>query len=193
MPTSVSATTGARANVAPSFLDLADPGDRVVSTNTFSKSWLMTGWRLGWIAAPRELIADLAKLVEYNTSCAPPFVQRAGVVAVTRGEQVIARTVLRLREARDASACIAVGDCRASRRWRRPARCTRSSAWRISPTASTSASVSSPRPAWASPRASRSAPRARVSSAGASRRARRVSPTASIACDDSWRVPQGAT
>ena len=90
------------ANVAPSFLDLADPGDRVVSTNTFSKSWLMTGWRLGWIAAPRALISDLATLVEYNTSCAPPFVQRAGVVAVTRGDAVIARTVLRLREARDA-------------------------------------------------------------------------------------------
>jgi aspartate/methionine/tyrosine aminotransferase len=90
------------ANAAPSFLDLADPNERVVSTNTFSKSWLMTGWRLGWIAAPRELVSDLAKLVEYNTSCAPPFVQRAGVVAVTRGDEVIARTVLRLREARDA-------------------------------------------------------------------------------------------
>ena len=88
-------------NVAPSFLDLADPDDRVVSTNTFSKSWLMTGWRLGWIAAPRALILDLAKLVEYNTSCAPPFVQRAGVVAVTRGEDVIARSVARLRAARD--------------------------------------------------------------------------------------------
>ena len=88
--------------MAPSFLDLADPDERVVSTNTFSKSWLMTGWRLGWIAAPRELVADLATLVEYNTSCAPPFVQRAGVVAVTRGEEVIAHTVARLREARDA-------------------------------------------------------------------------------------------
>src|SRR5579859_5522940 len=41
--------------VAPSFLDLADAQDRLVSTNTFSKSWLMTGWRLGWIVAPREL------------------------------------------------------------------------------------------------------------------------------------------
>ena len=87
--------------LAPSFLDLAHPDDRVVSTNTFSKSWLMTGWRLGWIVAPPALIPDLAKLVEYNTSCAPPFVQRAGVVAVERGEPVIAHTVLRLRHARD--------------------------------------------------------------------------------------------
>jgi aspartate/methionine/tyrosine aminotransferase len=86
---------------APSFLDLVEPEDRIVSTNTFSKSWLMTGWRLGWIVAPEELISDLAKLLEYNTSCAPPFVQRAGVVAVTQGEEVVARTVERFRRARD--------------------------------------------------------------------------------------------
>lgn len=86
---------------APSFLDLAQPDERVISTNTFSKSWLMTGWRLGWIVAPPALVPDLAKLLEYNTSCAPPFVQRAGVVAVERGEPVIAHTVQRLRQARD--------------------------------------------------------------------------------------------
>lgn len=86
---------------APSFLDLADPLDRVVQTNTFSKSWLMTGWRLGWIAAPRPLVDALATLVEYNTSCAPGFVQRAGLKAVTEGEPVIARTVARFRDARD--------------------------------------------------------------------------------------------
>jgi aspartate/methionine/tyrosine aminotransferase len=86
---------------APSFLDLADTTDRIVSTNTFSKSWLMTGWRLGWIVAPRELVPDLAKLLEYNTSCAPMFVQRAGVAAITRGESVVAHTVERFRHARD--------------------------------------------------------------------------------------------
>jgi aspartate/methionine/tyrosine aminotransferase len=86
---------------APSFLDLGEPEDRLVSTNTFSKSWLMTGWRLGWIVAPEELISDIAKLLEYNTSCAPPFVQRAGVVAITQGEEVVAHTVERFRRARD--------------------------------------------------------------------------------------------
>ena len=64
--------------VAPSFLDLCEPDDRVVSANTFSKTWLMPGWRLGWLVVPRELTADLGKLIEYNTSCAPVFVQRAG-------------------------------------------------------------------------------------------------------------------
>jgi aspartate/methionine/tyrosine aminotransferase len=86
---------------APSFLDISDDHDRVVSTNTFSKSWLMTGWRLGWIVAPRELMADLGTLLEYNTSCAPGFVQRAGITAIRDGEPVIARTLERFRRARD--------------------------------------------------------------------------------------------
>jgi aspartate/methionine/tyrosine aminotransferase len=88
-------------NVAPSFLDVCDPHDRIVSTNTFSKSWLMTGFRLGWIAAPQAIVAQLPKLIEYNTSCAPQFVQRAGTVAITQGEEVVARTVARFRMARD--------------------------------------------------------------------------------------------
>ena len=53
------------------------------------------------ILAPEALVPDLAKLVEYNTSCAPPFVQRAGVAAVTKGDDVIARTLARYRQARD--------------------------------------------------------------------------------------------
>jgi aspartate/methionine/tyrosine aminotransferase len=89
------------ASCAPSFLDIAGPDDRVVSTNSFSKSWLMTGWRLGWIVAPEPLMADLGKLIEYNTSCAPGFVQRAGIVAVERGDEIITRTVARYQAARD--------------------------------------------------------------------------------------------
>jgi aspartate/methionine/tyrosine aminotransferase len=87
--------------IAPSFLRISDAQDRLISTNTFSKSWLMTGWRLGWLAMPRALTADLGKLIEYNTSCAPVFVQRAGLAAVRDGEPVIARTLGRLRKARD--------------------------------------------------------------------------------------------
>jgi aspartate/methionine/tyrosine aminotransferase len=87
--------------VAPSFLDIADDRDRVISANTFSKTWLMPGWRLGWLVVPRELAADLAKLIEFNTSCVPVFVQRAGTAALKEGEPVIARTVERFRRARD--------------------------------------------------------------------------------------------
>lgn len=74
---------------APSFLPLADPDDRLISTNSFSKAWLMTGWRLGWIAAPKALHADLGKLLEYNTSCAPDFVQAGGIAALQEGEPYV--------------------------------------------------------------------------------------------------------
>jgi aspartate/methionine/tyrosine aminotransferase len=87
--------------VAPSFLEIADPEDRLVSANTFSKSWLMTGWRLGWLVIPSALNADLGKLLEYNTSCAPVFVQRAGIAALKEGEPVVAHTLQRFRAARD--------------------------------------------------------------------------------------------
>jgi aspartate/methionine/tyrosine aminotransferase len=87
--------------IAPSFLAAADPEDRVVSTNTFSKAWLMTGWRLGWIVMPRELTANMGVLIEYNTSCAPAFVQRAGMVALEQGEETARRLNTRLRKARD--------------------------------------------------------------------------------------------
>jgi aspartate/methionine/tyrosine aminotransferase len=86
---------------APSFLDLSSPSDRIVSTNSFSKAWLMTGWRLGWIVAPGALLPDLGKLIEYNTSCSPTFVQRAAVVAINDGEATIAHTLERYRTARD--------------------------------------------------------------------------------------------
>jgi aspartate/methionine/tyrosine aminotransferase len=89
------------ATCAPSFFDIADANDRLLSANTFSKSWLMTGWRLGWLAGPASFIEQLGKLIEYNTSCAPVFIQRAGVVAVRDGDPVIARTQTRFRAARD--------------------------------------------------------------------------------------------
>lgn len=86
---------------APSFLDLATPHDLVVCANSFSKSWLMTGWRLGWVVVPESMMADLGKLIEYNTCCAPGFVQRAGIAAITQGEPVIAATLARYQTSRD--------------------------------------------------------------------------------------------
>jgi len=86
---------------APSFLDIADRQARVVSTNSFSKAWLMTGWRLGWMVAPEALMPEIGKLIEYNTSCSPVFVQRAGVAAIVDGEPTARQTCERLRRARD--------------------------------------------------------------------------------------------
>ena len=55
--TSACITTRRPRGLRPSFLDSRSPGDRVVSTNSFSKAWLMTGWRLGWIVAPPHAAA----------------------------------------------------------------------------------------------------------------------------------------
>ena len=92
---------GDDAKVAPSFLDLATRDERVIAVNSFSKAWLMTGWRLGWVVAPERLMEDLGKLVEYNTSCAPSFVQLAGIAAVRGGESFTQSLVAGLRASRD--------------------------------------------------------------------------------------------
>ncbi len=93
---------------APAFLEIAEPGDRLVAINSFSKTWAMTGWRLGWINAPEPLMPALGKLVEYSTSCAPPFIQRAAVAALEGGEPFVAETVARIRARRDL-ACALLG------------------------------------------------------------------------------------
>lgn len=86
---------------ATSFLSISGPEDRVVSVNSFSKTWSMTGWRLGWIVAPPALMDSLAKLNEFNMSSAPTFVQHAGVVALDQGDTFIAETRARYRGCRD--------------------------------------------------------------------------------------------
>lgn len=86
---------------APSFLDLAAPEDRVVAVHSFSKSFLMTGWRLGWMVAPAPLVQALGKLIEFNTSCAPVFVQRAGLAALAGAAESVPGLVQRLKACRD--------------------------------------------------------------------------------------------
>jgi aspartate/methionine/tyrosine aminotransferase len=88
---------------APSFLDHAAPEDRLIVVNSFSKSWAMTGWRLGWMTIPPDLLPVMEKLVEFNTSGSPTFLQHAGIAAIRDGEEFIARFVARCRAARDAA------------------------------------------------------------------------------------------
>ena len=86
---------------APSFLDIAQTDDRLVVAHSFSKSFLMTGWRLGWLVMPPEMTQHMGKLIEFNTSCASVFVQRAGLVALNRADEVTPRVVSHLRLCRD--------------------------------------------------------------------------------------------
>jgi aspartate/methionine/tyrosine aminotransferase len=85
---------------APSFLARYETGDRILSVNTLSKAWTMTGWRAGWITAPEALMADLAKIIEYNTSCILEPVQRAATAAITEGEAEVAQLRQRLTSTR---------------------------------------------------------------------------------------------
>ena len=92
--------------LASSPLDICTPYDRLIVASTFSKSWQMTGWRLGWLVVPPNLINDLSTLIEFNTSCAPGFIQQAGLAAIESGEapirafvdQLHVRSDLMLRE-----------------------------------------------------------------------------------------------
>lgn len=86
---------------APSFLDIAQPDDRLVVVHSFSKSFLMTGWRLGWLMMPSAMTPHMGKLVEFNTSCAPVFVQRAALVGLERTADVTPRLVAHLKTCRD--------------------------------------------------------------------------------------------
>ena len=86
---------------APSFLDIAEPDDRLVVAHSFSKSFLMTGWRLGWLVLPPAMTPELGKLIEFNTSCAPVFVQRAGLAALARADVFVPGLVARLKQCRD--------------------------------------------------------------------------------------------
>lgn len=89
------------AGAAPSFLDQSGPDDRLIVVHSFSKSFLMTGWRLGWMVLPPALTAAVGKLIEFNTSCAPVFVQRAGLAALALGEPLVADVAAGMRRGRD--------------------------------------------------------------------------------------------
>jgi aspartate/methionine/tyrosine aminotransferase len=93
--------TGPPGACAPSFLDVARPDDRLLVVHSFSKSFLMTGWRLGWIVAPADATPAFAKLIEFNTSCAPVFVQRAGLAALGRADGSVVELAGRFRVCRD--------------------------------------------------------------------------------------------
>ena len=86
---------------APSFLDVAEADDRLVVIGSFSKSFLMTGWRLGWLVLPRGHLDAAGKLIEFNSSCAPVFVQRGGQAALALADGFVPELVARMRACRD--------------------------------------------------------------------------------------------
>jgi aspartate/methionine/tyrosine aminotransferase len=85
----------------PSILKKASREDAVMVVQSFSKSYCMTGWRLGWLIARRDLVAKATQLNEFVVSHAPSFTQKAGETALAEGEEELARMIERLRENRD--------------------------------------------------------------------------------------------
>lgn len=79
--------------VAPSILRLCSRDDAVIVVQSFSKSYCMTGWRLGWLVSRRDLAKKATQLNEFIVSHAPSMVQRAGEVALKQGEAEVCSMV----------------------------------------------------------------------------------------------------
>jgi aspartate aminotransferase len=94
--------TGAKPTTpAPTILKLATRDDAVIVVQSFSKMYCMTGWRLGWLVARRDLAARATQLNEFIVSHAPSFAQRAAETALLWGEDTLCEMLVRLRENRD--------------------------------------------------------------------------------------------
>ena len=78
------------APIAPSFARVLESQERLVVANSFSKTYCMTGWRLGWAQSSPALIRAMATGVEFMTSNASAPVQQAGIVALRDGEAHVA-------------------------------------------------------------------------------------------------------
>lgn len=63
--------------------------DRTVLIGGFSKSYAMTGWRIGWVAAPADLMVGIAKVHQYGIMCAPTVAQFAAIEALRIGEPFV--------------------------------------------------------------------------------------------------------
>ena len=84
--------------VAPSILRLCTRDDAVIVAQSFSKSYCMTGWRLGWVVARADLIKKATQLNEFIVSHAPSMIQKAGETALRDGEEEIRLMVAELKE-----------------------------------------------------------------------------------------------
>ena len=85
--------------LAPGFQHLANADDLLISINSFSKAWSMTGWRLGWITAPATLEKTFAHLTEFNIACPAGFIQEAGLAMIEQGEAEVSLLQHKLRKA----------------------------------------------------------------------------------------------
>ena len=86
---------------APSILRQATRNDAVMVAQSFSKSYCMTGWRVGWLVARSDVGQKAAQLNEFIISHATSFIQRAAQTALAHGEDELRKMLVRLKENRD--------------------------------------------------------------------------------------------
>lgn len=86
---------------APSFLDICDDEEQLLLCNTFSKNWAMTGWRVGWMQAPKALGPAIERIVQVTSSGTPAFLQRGCVAALDKGDEFLEAQVAKARANRD--------------------------------------------------------------------------------------------
>lgn len=79
-----------KGNVAPSMLPIADEEDRVMTINSFSKAWAMTGWRVGWLTHPKSVADQVAAMTQYINSGTAAVLQAGAVAALEQGEPLVA-------------------------------------------------------------------------------------------------------
>ena len=87
--------------VAPSILQIADPEDLVLSINSFSKAWAMTGWRVGWLTHPASVAPELAAMTQYMNSGSSGILQAGALAALTQGEDLVEQMRERCRNGID--------------------------------------------------------------------------------------------
>ena len=75
--------------------------ERTITLNGFSKCYSMTGWRLGYVAAPVEFIKAMVRVHAYINPCAPSFVQEAGITALEKAEPDVQEMVKEYQRRRD--------------------------------------------------------------------------------------------
>ena len=75
--------------LSPSYIDHCK--ERTIILNGFSKAFAMTGWRLGVAIGPEEVIEKMGLLVSTIVSCVPPFIQRAGIEAITGDQSALVK------------------------------------------------------------------------------------------------------
>lgn len=71
------------------FASLPDMRDRTILLGGFSKAYAMTGWRVGYVAAPRDLMEGMLKVHQYTALCAPITSQMAAIEALKNGEPAV--------------------------------------------------------------------------------------------------------